>query len=38
MTKRYARLFGEDLKDDFDKYSPLDTMSRKNKRTNLVKR
>lgn len=38
MTKRYARLFGEDLKDDFDRYSPLDNINRKNKRTNLIKR
>lgn len=38
MTKRYSRLFGEDLKDDFDRYSPLDNINRKNKRTQLVKR
>ena len=37
MTKRYSRLFGEDLKDDFDLYSPLDTISRSRKRTQLVK-
>ena len=38
MTKRYSRLFGEDLKDDYDRYSPLDNISRKNKRTNLINR
>lgn len=38
MTKRYARLFGEDLKEDFDKFNPLDTINRKSKRTQLVKR
>ena len=37
MTKRYSRLFGEDLKQDYDAYSPLDTISRSRKRTQLVK-
>lgn len=38
MTRRYVKLFGEDLKDDFDKYNPLDVIKRKQKRTQNVKR
>lgn len=38
MTRRYVRLFGEDLKEDFEKVNPLDTMKRKANRTQKVKR
>lgn len=38
MTRRYVRLFGEDLKEDFDKYNPLDNLKRSTKRTQAVKR
>ena len=38
MTKRYVRLFSDDIKENFDQYAPLDTMNRANKRTYLVKR
>ena len=36
MTRRYVKLFGDDLKEDFDKYNPLDVMKRKAKRTQTV--
>ena len=38
MTRRYVKLFGEDLKDDFDKFSPLDTIKRSSKRTQSINR
>ena len=38
MTKRYVKLFSDDIKEDYDKYSPLDTIKRNGKRTQLVKR
>lgn len=38
MTKRYVRLFGEDLKQDFDQYSPLDSLRRKSSRTQTIRR
>lgn len=38
MTRRYVKLYGEDLKNDFDKFNPLDTIKRKSKRTQTVKR
>lgn len=38
MTRRYVRLFGEDLKEDFDKYNPLDNLKRSTKRTQTIKR
>ncbi len=38
MTKRYVRLFNEDLKEDFNLYSPLDTLKKSSKRTQFVKR
>lgn len=38
MTRRYVRLFGEDLKEDFDKYNPLDNIKRATKRTQAVRR
>ena len=38
MTRKYVVLFSEDIKENYDKYIPLDTMKRNNKRTQLVKR
>lgn len=38
MTRRYVKIFGEDLKDDFDKFSPLDTIKRNTKRTQTITR
>ena len=38
MTRKYVKLFSEDIKDDYDKFSPLDTIKRGSKRTLLVKR
>lgn len=38
MTRKYVRLFSEDIKDDFDKFSPLDTIKRGAKRKQTVKR
>jgi integrase/recombinase XerD len=38
MTKKYVRLFSEDIKEDFEKFSPLDTIKRSSKRTQIVKR
>lgn len=38
MTRKYVRLFAEDIKEDFDKFNPLDTMKRTNRRTQTVKR
>lgn len=38
MTRRYVKLFSEDIKEDFDKYSPLDTIKRGSKRTKTIKR
>lgn len=38
MTRRYVRLFGEDIKEDFDKYNPLDNIKRSARRTQTVKR
>jgi integrase/recombinase XerD len=38
MTKRYVKLYGEDLKEDFDKYNPLDTIKRNTKRTQKIKK
>lgn len=37
-TKRYVKLFSEDIKQDYDRYSPLDNLKRSNGRTQLVKR
>lgn len=37
MTKKYVRLFGNDLKEKFDEYVPLDTMV-KNERGSFIKR
>ena len=38
MTRKYVKLFTEDIKKDYDKFSPLDTMKRSGKRTQIVKR
>lgn len=38
MTRKYVRLFSEDIKEDFDKFSPLDTIKRNAKRTQNIKR
>lgn len=38
MTRRYVRLFAEDVKEDFDKFSPLDSFKKSGKRTQTVKR
>lgn len=38
MTRKYVRLFAEDIKEDFDKFSPLDTIKRGARRTQTVKR
>lgn len=37
MTERYVKLFGDDLKEGFDDYSPLDTIRRKTARTKTIK-
>jgi integrase/recombinase XerD len=36
MTRKYVKLFGQDLKDDYDKFSPLDTIKRSAKRSQTV--
>lgn len=38
MTRKYVRLFSEDIKEDFDKFSALDSIKRKAKRTQKVKK
>ena len=38
MTKKYVRLFSEDIKEDFEKFSPLDTIKKSSKRTQMIKR
>ena len=38
MTRRYVKLFSEDIKEDYDKYSPLDTLKRSAKRAKKVER
>lgn len=38
MTRRYVNMFSEDIKEDYDKFSPLDSIKRKQKRTQAVKR
>lgn len=37
MTRRYVKLFSEDLKDDFDKFNPLDNIKRNTARRKNVK-
>lgn len=38
MTRKYVKLFAEDLKEDFDKYNPLDNIKRNQKRTQVVQK
>lgn len=38
MTRHYVKLFKEDLKQDYDKFSPLDTIKKSSRRTQTVKR
>lgn len=38
MTRRYVKMFSEDLKEDYDMYSPLDTIKKSKRRTAQVKR
>lgn len=38
MTRHYVKLFAEDLKEDFDKFNPLDTIKKSSKRTQAIKR
>lgn len=38
MTRKYVRLYSEDLKDGFDKFNPLDTIKKKQSRKKLVSR
>lgn len=38
MTRKYVKLFAEDLKDDFDKFNPLDNIKKKQKRTQIVEK
>lgn len=38
MTRKYVKLFSEDIKEDYDKFSPLDTIKRGSKRTQTVKK
>lgn len=38
MTSKYVKLYSEDIKDDFDKFNPLDTIKRSSRRTQAVKR
>lgn len=38
MTRRYVKLFAEDLKENYDYYSPLDSIKRSSKRTHTVKK
>lgn len=38
MTRKYVKLFSDDIKEDYDKFSPLDTIRRSAKRTQTVKK
>lgn len=38
MTSKYVRLYGEDMKEDYDRFSPLDTIKKDKKRKQTVKR
>ena len=38
MTRRYVKLYGEDIKEDYDKYNPLDTIKRSGRRTQTVRK
>ena len=37
MTRKYVKLFAEDIKEDFDRFSPLDTIKRNAKRTHKIR-
>lgn len=37
MTKRYVRMFNEDLKKDFDEYNPLDNLNKSFNKSHTVK-
>lgn len=38
MTRRYVKLFGEDLKEDFEQFAALDTIKKSSRRTQNVRR
>lgn len=38
MTRKYVKMFSEDIKTDFDSFSPLDTIKKNSKRTQTIKR
>lgn len=38
MTSKYVRLYGEEIKEDYDRFSPLDTIKKEKKRTQTIKR
>ena len=38
MTSKYVKLYSEDIKDDFEKFNPLDTIKRSSRRTQAVKK
>lgn len=38
MTRKYVKLFSEDIKEDFDRFSPLDTIKKGARRTQKVSR
>lgn len=38
MTRKYVKLFAEDIKEGYDRFSPLDTVKRSARRTKTVKR
>ena len=38
MTSKYVKLYSEDIKDDFDKFNPLDTIKKSSRRTQSIKR
>lgn len=38
MTRRYIKIFGEDLKEEYDSHSPLDTIKKNQKREQKIKR
>jgi integrase/recombinase XerD len=38
MTSKYVRLYGEDIKEEYDKFSPLDTIKKDKKRKQTIKK
>lgn len=38
MTRRYIKLFSEDIKTDFEKFNPLDNIKRKTRRTQTIRK